>query len=293
MAISTYNDICNLAMDRLGAAQVSDVITSPSTPEEEACNRVYEQLRDELLVGSWGIEGIGDYSWNFAKRHLQLDLAKGYEASGGDDEIVTITGITTADPPVVTATAHGFLDGWLVHIYDVVGMTEINGRVVRVANKNDDDFECYGLKASSNNWTDYVSGGKAVRLEALAEYQLGYVHDVPADLLKPVGLEDGDAQFEIIGSGNSKRLLCLLPNPVLIYIAQVTTVTELPIAFVRAMAERIAFDLNAQLTKGNVGQEMLGSMYKMALRAAIDADARQGEVVMYDEQRMVNEGGFV
>jgi hypothetical protein len=41
----------------------------------------------------------------------------------------TITGITQANPGVVTSAAHGYANGDLIYITDVVGMTEINDRI--------------------------------------------------------------------------------------------------------------------------------------------------------------------
>ena len=75
---------------------------------------------------------------------------------------VTITGATQADPVVVTATAHGFLDRETVEITGVVGMTELNGRRFIVANKNPNDFELKGEDGTGH--TAYSSAGTA-RLE--------------------------------------------------------------------------------------------------------------------------------
>ena len=56
----------------------------------------------------------------------------------------TITGITKADPGVVTSTAHGFNDGDLV-VLTVNGMHQLNDKIVRVDNKTDDTFELEGV----------------------------------------------------------------------------------------------------------------------------------------------------
>ncbi len=47
----------------------------------------------------------------------------------------TISGLTAADPGVVTATSHGYSNGDHVWINSVVGMTEVNGRRFTVANQ--------------------------------------------------------------------------------------------------------------------------------------------------------------
>ena len=57
------------------------------------------------------------------------------------DSPVTISAATKAKPVVITATAHGFSDGDLVDIVDVVGMTEINDNRYRVIEKTTNTFE--------------------------------------------------------------------------------------------------------------------------------------------------------
>lgn len=69
----------------------------------------------------------------------------------------TISGITAADPAVVTATAHGYENDDVVYISDVEGMTEVNGFTFTVANKTNDTFELSGTDSSA--YTAYTSGG--------------------------------------------------------------------------------------------------------------------------------------
>jgi hypothetical protein len=59
------------------------------------------------------------------------------------DTPLTISGITKADPCVVTATGHGFADGEQVRITDVVGMTEVNKIAFYVGEKQTNDFELF------------------------------------------------------------------------------------------------------------------------------------------------------
>lgn len=78
-----------------------------------------------------------------------------------------ISGITKADPAVVTATAHGFSNGDTVWIKDVVGMTEINTvdntTAYLVANKTTDTFELSGIDSST--YTAYSSGGTVQKVK--------------------------------------------------------------------------------------------------------------------------------
>ena len=52
-----------------------------------------------------------------------------------------ITGITQANPGVVTSTAHGYSNGNTVVISGVVGMTQVNGKRFKVANVATNTFE--------------------------------------------------------------------------------------------------------------------------------------------------------
>ena len=71
----------------------------------------------------------------------------------------TISGITAANPAVVTATSHGYSDGDDVWIAGVVGMTRLNGRRFTVANKTTNTFEL--TDENSTSYTAWSSGGTA------------------------------------------------------------------------------------------------------------------------------------
>jgi hypothetical protein len=69
----------------------------------------------------------------------------------------TITGITKANPAVVTSVAHGFSNGDKVFIRDVVGMVEVNNLTFTVAGKTADTFQLNGINSTA--YTTYASGG--------------------------------------------------------------------------------------------------------------------------------------
>jgi hypothetical protein len=76
----------------------------------------------------------------------------------------TITGITAATPPVVTAVAHGFDTGDVVTIYGVSGMTEVNYRTFRITKLTADTFQLMDLVAANitgAGFTAWTSGGYA------------------------------------------------------------------------------------------------------------------------------------
>jgi hypothetical protein len=59
----------------------------------------------------------------------------------------TITGITKANPAVVTATSHGLSNGTYV-LLSVQGMWQLDKKVVRVANQTANTFECEGVDST-------------------------------------------------------------------------------------------------------------------------------------------------
>jgi hypothetical protein len=74
----------------------------------------------------------------------------------------TISGITAANPAVVTATSHGYENGDEVLISGVSGMTEVNSKRFLVADKTTNTFELQdkdGVDINSSSFTTYTSGG--------------------------------------------------------------------------------------------------------------------------------------
>jgi len=76
----------------------------------------------------------------------------------------TISGATAANPVVITATSHGYSNGDEVYISGVVGMTELNGKHYKVADKTTNTFELQNMLSvdvNSTGFTAYSSGGTA------------------------------------------------------------------------------------------------------------------------------------
>ena len=79
----------------------------------------------------------------------------------------TITGITQANPGVVTSTAHGYANGDTVVITGVVGMTQVNGKRFKVASVAANTFalqDIDGNNVNTTSYTAYTSGGIANRV---------------------------------------------------------------------------------------------------------------------------------
>lgn len=82
----------------------------------------------------------------------------------------TITGITAANPAVVTSAGHGYSNGDHVYISGIVGMTQLNGRTFKVAGVTANTFQLTdlgGTNINSSSYTAYSSGGTAARIYTL------------------------------------------------------------------------------------------------------------------------------
>lgn len=78
-----------------------------------------------------------------------------------------ITGATQANPCVVTSATHGFLDGQEVFISGVAGMTQLNNRNFKIANKTTNTFglqDMAGTDIDATAYGAYTSGGTAARV---------------------------------------------------------------------------------------------------------------------------------
>lgn len=71
----------------------------------------------------------------------------------------TITAATQANPGVFTATAHGFVNGQVVALSAIVGMTQANGRAGVAIVLSVNTFSIAGLDTTA--FTAYTSGGSA------------------------------------------------------------------------------------------------------------------------------------
>ncbi len=127
--------------------------------------------------------GSHDEVWVVVKRTIggsTKRYVERFDVSSGEDNIdgfsdsylvysnpKTITGITKANPGVVTAASHGYSNGDRVKIISVAGMTEVNGHTYLVANVATNTFELTntaGTNVNTSSYTTYSSGGEVHKL---------------------------------------------------------------------------------------------------------------------------------
>lgn len=121
------------------------------------------------------------YILEFGNLYMRVhkDGGQVLKSSGGSG---TITAATKANPVVVTATGHPHLDGEDVFVSGVVGMTELNSRTMRVANKTANTYELTdfdGNNIDSSAYTTYISGGTSVEVfELTTPYTAAQIFDL-------------------------------------------------------------------------------------------------------------------
>ena len=91
----------------------------------------------------------------------------------GDSRLVfeaekTVTGITAANPPVVSVAAHGYANGDRVLLYDLTGAAELNGRVFEIGSVAAGTFALYretgsGYSAATAGFCRKLPAIKAAR----------------------------------------------------------------------------------------------------------------------------------
>ena len=117
------------------------------------------------------------------------------------ESALTITGITSANPAVVTINGHGYSDGDDVYITGVAGMTEVNApnSPYTVANKTTNTFELSGINSSA--FTAYSSGGSCKRIyEIVSPYPTAAIPNIQYDQI-------GDIIYIVHPSYETRKLV--------------------------------------------------------------------------------------
>lgn len=136
----------------------------------------------------------------------------------------TITAISKVSEAVVTGT-HDYSIGDYVLIYGVVGMTQINNRVVRVKSVSTTvSFVCEGL--DSTNYTTYSSGGSAQKItfgtsfDNITQLELP---DAAPDEIDVTAIHDDEKQIVFGHAAAQKGTLSLIANPLATAVVEVQT----------------------------------------------------------------------
>lgn len=256
MGTVTKLQIANLSLSMIGSANIT-TFGEVTTEEGKRINAVYSYLLDEVLQ---------EHPWTFAQKRVVL--AK------------VITGITAANPPVVTSVAHGLSDEDKIKITSVDGMTEVNGNTYYVASKTADTFElqsAIGTDVDGSDYTAYTENGYITKYADIAmdDDDAIYEYSLPSDFIREnvfsINKNDIYTSFEgdkIYSDTDSLKMIYTYRNDdPLLYSSQ----------FVTALATRIAAEICFNLTQSVNKSKDFRTVYEtIALPRAMGADSSQG-----------------
>lgn len=185
-------DVCNMALSYLGQKLIVS-ISPPTTALEQMCALWYVNVRQEVLR-KYAI-------WNFCKVQTNIPIVS-TTVIGGSPNPANITGITVANPAVVTAPSHGFMTGQEIAITGVVGMTQGGNKLnsttaagnyytVNVIDLNTFTLTSVlsGLVINTIGWTNYTSGGVCTAivtpaLNPLIPSDYANAYQLPGDIIR-------------------------------------------------------------------------------------------------------------
>ena len=280
MAISQLS-ICNYALNMLGAIPLTSAqLTNESTDAAVKCASFWDFTLNEVLE---------DFQYAFTIKTVKLNFTSGFGYYADTDE-KTVTGITKADPAVVSSTAHGFLNGHTVELTDIGGMTELNDAVYEVANVAANTFELLDINSSS--MTTYTSGGKAIRKEVDSKYSNGYTYDLPTDFLIAMQLEDENAEFEVTGVANNERILTTVEDAVLKYVSLDDTPSQFKTRFANAVGHNMARKLAVPLGKKGTSYAWIDAVYDKIVGKGRVAESKNKKKARQDKDTWLEAGNF-
>lgn len=262
--VATETDVVNLALMHLGNQPITDIDGTDTVALLAA--EVYDQNRDYILTLR---------EWGSAVKRTHL-------AAAG---LIAVTAATKAKPPVVTCSGHLFLDGQLVTFSGIIGMTELNQVIFRVADKAANTFELTDMEMADVDgtaYTTYSSGGYAF-LSPGGEWS--YAYDLPSDCLRPIEILDEDwtsPGLDHYAYAQEGRVLYTnVENAALRYMFQQTDPSKYDSQLVDAMALRLAWVLSNKITGTSQGmrQDLDRQVSRMRVQAGLmDARAKQSRV---------------
>lgn len=154
--------------------------------------RAKTSLTQYQLLHRFVFDRSNSYILEFGDQTLRFHTDAGPIVETG----LTITGITQANPAVVTVASHGYTTGQWVFISGVAGMAQINGRYYIVGATTTNTFALQdvhrGLDIDSTGYSTYTSGGTSKRV-----YQIASPY-----LATQLHLSDKSAALDFVQSGD-------------------------------------------------------------------------------------------
>jgi hypothetical protein len=157
---------------REGLADMTNLLVMPQggvtrRPGTEYLGEIKNSAQSARLI-PFQFKTTDTYILEFGDQVMRV-FRNGLQVIDASDK--TITGVTQADPGVITSNSHGFSNGDEIYIDSVAGMTELNGRNYRVANATTNTFtltNLFGDAIDTTDFTAYTSGGTATEIYNIA-----------------------------------------------------------------------------------------------------------------------------
>lgn len=276
---TTAVELCNIALAYTGWAEAITSLTADSAISDRMCNRFYSATLQEMLEL---------FSWNSTIDHRPLVLTAGFKEYNDKFSTTapTITGVTAANPAAVTAATHGFSTGQYVEIYDVTGMTEVNGNTYHITVSDVNTFSLTGI--NSTNFTAYSSGGSCRRNQPQDKYTDAFTYDVPSDFILGIQLESALETYEIIDQVGNRELITHAEDAVLSYVRAMSddaAVTQFTQLFTNTFALRLAMKLVVPLVGAKAGTAIKVELKKDYKHALLEAQTAEAKSVNFQADR--------
>jgi hypothetical protein len=167
---------------REGLADMTNLLVLPQggvtrRPGTEYLGEIKNSAQAARLI-PFQFKTTDTYILEFGNQTMRV-FRSGLQVLDATDKV--ITGITQADPGVITSNSHGFSDGDEIFVDVIVGMTELNGRNYRVDNATTNTFtltDLFGNDIDTTGFTAYGSAGTATEIYNIATPYA--VADLPA-----------------------------------------------------------------------------------------------------------------
>lgn len=147
--------VTNLASGETGRASITSIINGATAQVD-----IVEDFTDTNIISAGDaildLSPVVDLEFDATQAGAIVNIRSEYP-SGSLGPRVAITGVTSADPAVVTASGHGLINGDKIQIQDIVGMTQINNKEFTVDGVSGSTFQLKG--EDSTGYTTYASGG--------------------------------------------------------------------------------------------------------------------------------------
>ena len=167
---------------REGLADMTNLLVLPQggvtrRPGTEYLGEIKNSAQAARLI-PFQFKTTDTYILEFGDQTMRV-FRSGLQVLDATDKV--ITGITQANPGVITSNSHGFSDGDEIFVDAIVGMTELNGRNYRVDNATTNTFtltDLFGNDINTTSFTAYGSAGTATEIYNIATPYA--VADLPA-----------------------------------------------------------------------------------------------------------------